>query len=94
LLVLHRCDNPSCVNPRHLFLGTHADNMLDMVNKGRAARITGEKNGNSKLTAESVQRIRERLTDGNSLNRVAREFDVSKRTVLDIKSRRTWASVN
>lgn len=55
-IVCHRCDNPSCVNPSHLFLGTHADNRADCVAKGRQAK--GEKNGRSILTDAQVVEIR------------------------------------
>jgi hypothetical protein len=63
LWVLHRCDNPSCVNPEHLWLGTAKDNSDDMIAKGRAVapkpNMKGERNPNSRLTAEDVQWIRD-----------------------------------
>lgn len=59
VMVCHRCDNPICVNPEHLFLGTAADNNRDMMQKGRVARVTGFRNGRGKLTAEDIQAIRE-----------------------------------
>lgn len=55
--VLHRCDNPACVNPEHLFLGTHLDNMRDMYSKGRRQAATGLRNGAAKLDSEGIQRI-------------------------------------
>lgn len=57
--VLHRCDIPSCINPDHLFLGTQADNVRDMFAKGRQCNSRGERNGNSKLTAEDAAAIRQ-----------------------------------
>lgn len=56
LLVLHRCDNPKCVDPKHLFLGTNTDNIRDMVCKGRG--LVGEHHGNSRTTLADVQAIR------------------------------------
>lgn len=55
--VMHRCDNPLCVNPEHLQLGTHQDNMADMYTKGRRKAATGLRNGAAKLTPEAKQAI-------------------------------------
>lgn len=59
MFVCHTCDNGLCVNPKHLFLGTHQDNMDDMVSKGRAKGNKGEANGFSKLTEKEVVEMRE-----------------------------------
>jgi hypothetical protein len=59
MLVCHHCDNPQCVNPAHLFLGTQKDNMEDRTRKGRDLLFSGERNGQHKLTAEQVLKIRE-----------------------------------
>lgn len=95
LFVCHRCDNPPCVNPAHLFLGTAADNMADMAAKGRwgaARRLPlGSDHPGSRLTDESVCEIRRRLSEGESLGRLAIAFGVSKKLVLNIKHRRAWA---
>src|SRR5687768_2088481 len=73
--VLHRCDNPSCVNPAHLFLGSTADNVTDRNRKNRQARQKGEKNGGSKLTIAQIQEIRARHAQGNiTVLALAKEF--------------------
>lgn len=96
LHVCHRCDNPACVNPEHLFLGTHSDNMADMKRKGRAHRFAGERRGNgnpnAKLTPEAVTAIRTRLAAGDGARSLASEFGVHARTVMDIKTGRRWAA--
>lgn len=96
---LHRCDNPPCCNPAHLFEGTQADNMRDMWKKRRnytggpgvnVAR--GERSGHAKLTEVEVRAIRRACT--NELRKdVAARFGVSPATINDIFWRKTWAHV-
>lgn len=92
LNVLHKCDNPSCVNPNHLFLGTHQDNMNDMVKKNRS--LKGEKMYSAKLTECNVKKIKTLLKDNSiSLAAIATQFKVSKSAILDIKMGRTWIHI-
>ena len=90
LLVLHRCDVPSCVNPNHLFVGTILDNMADMTAKGRANRPKGEKQGRSKLTDVSVRLIR---TRGLSDSEFAKLFGVSIKAVWLARTNKTWKHI-
>lgn len=85
--VLHRCDNPKCVNPSHLFLGTSKDNSLDMVAKGRVAIQAGEQNGSAKLTAEAVANI---TTDTRPRKIIAKEYNISITQIGRIKNFTTW----
>lgn len=85
LYVCHRCDNPACINPDHLFLGSHADNMADMRKKGRNA--CGERHGTSRLRAEQVLAIR--AAAGRHRD-VAARFGVSRALVGLIKNRKIW----
>lgn len=87
--VLHTCDNRSCVRPLHLFLGTHVENMADMVAKGRSKR--GEKSGRHKLTENDVIEIRKRISRGEDVKSVACDFDVSKNAIRSIRIGRTWS---
>ena len=75
-LVLHRCDNPPCVNPDHLFLGTHADNTRDKCAKGRQARMRNERAGMAKLTDAQVAEIRRRRAAGDTCKSIARDYGV------------------
>ena len=86
--VLHKCDNPPCVNPKHLFLGTHADNSLDMTDKNRQAN--GESCGLSKLTESDIKYIRESDLTQKEL---AKEFGVTQANISEIKRGRTWRHV-
>lgn len=85
LLVLHRCDNPPCFNPDHLFVGTDRDNSLDMGSKGR--------NVQRKLNAEQVQEIARRMSEGQSPTAVGARFGVDKRVVRLIAAGKTYADV-
>lgn len=88
-LVLHRCDNPPCVNPAHLFLGTHQDNSDDAAAKGRIPR--GEQSANAKLRWWQVRTIRFLLRDGTTEPLIARSFGVSRGTVNAIRRGKAWA---
>lgn len=86
--VLHRCDNPSCVRPEHLFLGTQQDNVADMVSKGR--QNLGARNGNAMLNDEIVATIRSRLAKGESRAAIARSIGISRSAVSLIGSGKRW----
>lgn len=95
-IVCHRCDNPLCVNPQHLWLGTHIDNYRDAEGKGRLRIAKGAQKPNTKLTAESVRNIRKRHAEGGrgTLALLSREFGVNKSTLQDILRGKTWRHVS
>jgi hypothetical protein len=87
--VCHKCDNPRCVNPAHLFIGTSRDNIDDMVAKRRA--LSGENNNNSRLTGEQVDEIRRLYATGKHPSRkLAKQFNSAKSTILRIIHGHTW----
>lgn len=91
MLVLHRCDNPPCVNPAHLFLGSQYDNIHDCFAKGRANRAAGARHWGAKLTEEAVRDIRA-STEANPI--LARQYSVSAPSISMIRNRRTWRHVD
>lgn len=93
LCVLHRCDNPACVRPDHLFLGTHTDNMHDCNDKGRRNRPSGEKHYRTKITARQVLIIRAMRAAGARGVDLARKFGVTPGVVDKIIHYRTWAKL-
>lgn len=90
LSVLHRCDNPACVRPDHLFLGTNDDNMADMRAKGRGHQ--GQRNGRCILTPNQVREIRQRSTSyyRGIWTQLAREYGVNPVTIRSIAIRKLW----
>lgn len=94
-LVLHKCDNRACVRPDHLFLGSQADNMRDMRQKGRDRRpsFPGESNGNVKLNADQVKEIRIRYAEGASMAELAVHFQVCKSNIRAIVRKLSWRNI-
>lgn len=90
LCVLHRCDNPLCVNPSHLFLGTQRANMRDKVAKGRANTPKGVACKNSKLTDDDVREIRKLIDAGYTHRYIGQMFGISNVAVSYIRNKRTW----
>jgi hypothetical protein len=87
MFVCHRCDNPRCVRPGHLFLGTHTDNQRDAWSKGRKVANRGESQWSSKLTASLVLEI---LASPLSTSALAERLGVHRVTVHDVRAGRTW----
>lgn len=106
LFVLHRCDTPSCVNPKHLFIGTQLDNMKDASNKGRMScgdkhyahthpelLARGEKHGSSKLREQDIIKIRELAASGIKQSEIASLYSIGQYEVSRIVSRKRWCHV-
>ena len=89
--VLHKCDNPACVNPSHLFLGTQIDNVNDMMQKGRHADQKGIKSVHAKLTENDVKWIRAN-SNLNSKD-LGAKFGVSGASINDVKKYRSWTHI-
>ncbi len=87
MCVLHKCDTPMCVNPDHLFLGDHQDNMDDMRRKGRGP--VAEKHGRKKLTQAQVDEIR--VADGTA-RKIAERYGVCRATIIRIRHCKNWTA--
>ena len=92
LLCLHHCDNKKCVRPDHLFLGTYADNVKDMISKNRARYVTvyGEHNGRHRLKAWQVLQIREAYQRGESVQFLHKKYHTSTSNISFIGLKRGW----
>lgn len=100
MLVCHKCDTPSCVNHKHLFLGTYRDNSDDKVDKSRQSRgehhskafqrAKGDRNGSSKLKICQIVAIR---NDQRTQRQISAEYGISQMAVWQIKNRKTWRHV-
>ncbi|MCA1589173.1 MAG: HNH endonuclease [Acidobacteria bacterium] len=93
-LVLHKCDNPPCVNPDHLFLGTHADNTRDKIAKNRHHHSEGTKNPAAKLNAEQILEIRAKYAAKEySQVAMATQYGVSQNQISLIVRRKNWKHI-
>ena len=87
LVVCHTCDNRACVNPRHLFVATQRDNVLDMIRKGRRYSSAGDRNPRVKLRLDQILAIRR---DPRSTREILAEYGIAKSTLRSIKRREIW----
>jgi len=93
-VVMHSCDNPACVNPAHLSLGTQRDNVHDMLRKGRAVNLTGEAHGNAKLTDQQVRAIQTAYSKPGAVTRygngaeLCRVYGISKQQLSNLINHR------
>lgn len=91
--VLHRCDNPPCVNPEHLLLGTNADNVADMVAKGRNVVLRGPQKFLAKLTLEDLRDVRLRLDAGETRRSIANIYDIHETQISRIATGNSYSGV-
>lgn len=89
--MLHHCDNPRCVRPEHLFLGTPADNMRDKVAKGRQTKGTAV--NTAKMNAPLIAQLRESRLTGRTYKELAQQFGLSIAQVWKIVTRKDWKHV-
>lgn len=90
LLIRHKCDNPACINPEHLEIGTQQDNMNDMVERHRQNKNKGEAHGKSKLNKNQIIEIRK---DNRTQRTIAKEYGVSHQHISLIKNIKAWCSL-
>jgi hypothetical protein len=101
MMVCHKCDNPPCCNPNHLFIGTNTDNVVDMELKRRSKHVKGESHGASKLSEADVAEIRRRYkprvghrpNSGVSQKKLAEEYGVHRATIQLILSGKNWKHI-
>lgn len=94
LYVCHHCDNPRCVKPEHLFLGTARDNNMDRQQKGRGNYDFGERHRDAKLTPSTVIELRQLIAEGVlSLREIGRRFGMSHNSVRKVRDGRSWSHV-
>ena len=93
MLVCHKCDNPPCCNPDHLFLGTSKDNTQDMLKKSRGNPPRGNKQPHAKLNEDKVKIIKKRLLNGGKIQEIANDFNVGRAAISQIKRNKNWSWV-
>lgn len=96
-VICHRCDNPGCVNPDHLFVGTQRDNVTDMLSKDRGSKpplLKGVGNPKAKLNENMVRRAFRLRQNGFTTYRIADELGVSRPAICSVLNRKTWRDVD
>lgn len=98
MCILHRCDNPPCVNLLHLYLGTHVDNLQDAYDRSRRQVVVpdnvGERNSNAKLNREQVVEILDKHASGDYTHaELGAIYGVARPTITDIVNRTTWGHI-
>lgn len=94
MCILHKCDNPPCVNPSHLWLGTQLENIKDRQLKGRQKTLRGESHPNNRFSAKEIQEMRKLYSAGKLTSYdLAKLFKTSQGTIWGIISRKSWAHI-
>ena len=93
MMVLHRCDNASCVNPSHLFLGTALDNMQDKNKKGRGIYVKGSQIISSILNEDDVKKIKLRIKNNESDQSISKDYKVGSQQIGKIRRNKAWLHV-
>ena len=93
MMVCHSCDNPSCINPQHLFVGTAKDNTQDMIKKQRRFILFGSNHPNAKLTEYQAHEIKQLRKQNVPLTNIANQFGISFQTVSSIAKGTTWKRI-
>jgi hypothetical protein len=93
MLACHKCDNPACCRPDHIFVGTHAANMMDMRLKQRGNGAKGEANGHAKLTTRKVRRMRRLFVEGWTITQLASRYRICYNAALNAITGRTWKHI-
>ena len=93
MVILHSCDNPSCINIQHLSADFQSENIKDMYNKGRGINLAGSKHGMSKINETDVINIKKRLSEGDTCVAISKDYSVSEGTIRNIKKGRNWTHV-
>ncbi len=88
-MVLHRCDNPPCSNPKHLYLGTQSDNVQDAFNRGRKSQ-KGSRNNLAKLNESKVEQIRKLYKEGKKQIKLASQYGVNQQCISLIVNNKRW----
>lgn len=98
LMVCHKCDNPPCVNPNHLFLGTNKDNMIDMAKKKRCTfqknPMPGTKHPSHKINDGIVKSIRNEFDNSyGCITRLSNKYNISRKLVYNLIKRKSWSHI-